>query len=111
VGGGISGGFPGTGGGKPLQIHHFLTNKNKNFTPRFEDITNKYGLKLNDDWNKAKMPHQGRHPNDYHRYMLNEIRKIDNIAKGDKNMFLDLFSKIKTKIIKNPDMLYKKYWN
>ena len=51
---------------KPLQRHHFLTDKNRKFTPRFKDITDKYGLNLDGDWNVELLPHQGRHPNDYH---------------------------------------------
>ena len=55
---------------KPLQNHHFATNKNEKFTPQFEEITKKYNLDLNGDWNIEKLPHQGRHPNDYHKFVL-----------------------------------------
>ena len=53
-------------GSKPNQVHHFATNKSKKYTSQFENITKKYGLDLDDDWNKALMPHQGRHPYAYH---------------------------------------------
>ncbi len=56
----------GGSGTKPEQLHHFATNKNKTYTPQFEEIANKYGLDLDDAWNKEYMPHQGRHPNEYH---------------------------------------------
>ena len=31
---------------KPLQIHHFASNKNKKYTPEFEKITKKYNLNV-----------------------------------------------------------------
>ena len=42
------------------QIHHFATNKSKAYTPAFEEIANKFGLKLDDAWNKALVPHKGQ---------------------------------------------------
>ncbi|ENT1988961.1 AHH domain-containing protein [Campylobacter coli] len=27
-------------------------------------------MELDGDWNKVKMPHRGRHPNEYHEYIL-----------------------------------------
>jgi len=41
-------------------------------------------LDLNNDWNKALMPHQGRHPNAYHDYVLDNMRTFDRVAKGDQ---------------------------
>ena len=95
---------------KPLQIHHFLTNKSKTYTKLYEKIIKKYGLKLKDVWNKTKMPHQGRHPNAYHDYMFERISEIDEVAKGCKDIFLELFEKVKQEIINNPNMLSKNYW-
>ncbi|SHN49056.1 A nuclease family of the HNH/ENDO VII superfamily with conserved AHH [Butyrivibrio hungatei DSM 14810] len=96
--------------GKPYQMHHFATNKNKTYTPQFEDIANKYGLDLDDAWNKEYMPHQGRHPNEYHEYVLDNMIEFDKIAQGDKNIFINLYEKMKMHITDNPDMLYKDYW-
>ncbi|SHH28624.1 DNRLRE domain-containing protein [Clostridium grantii] len=93
---------------KPLQMHHFATNKNKLFTPQFKKIVGKYGLNLNGDWNKALMPHQGRHTNAYHNYILKEIKRIHSIAKGDKTKFLKLFNRLKQDVINDPNILYKK---
>ncbi len=56
------------------------------------------------------MPHQGRHPNAYHDYMLDEIKRIDEIADGNVDVFLSEFEKVKSKIANNPDMLYSDYW-
>lgn len=69
---------------KPNQVHHYATNKNKIYTQEFKDITDKYGLDLDADWNKELLPHQGRHPNAYHDFILDEMKNIDNIANGDK---------------------------
>ena len=56
------------------------------------------------------MPHQGRHANAYHDFMLEQINKIDDIAQGDKDIFIELFDQVKQNVIDNPDMLYKDYW-
>lgn len=96
--------------GKPNQVHHFATNKSKKYTSQFENITKKYGLDLDDDWNKELMPHQGRHPYAYHDYVLDNIQKFDRIANGNKTKFLKLYDQMKRKIINNPGMLYKDYW-
>lgn len=85
-------------------------NKNKSYTKQFKDIVSNYGLDLDGDWNKESLPHQGRHPNAYHDYILDNMQKFDRIANGDKEKFLELFDKMKQNIIKNPDMLYKDYW-
>lgn len=56
------------------------------------------------------MPHQGRHPNKYHEYVLQNMRDIDNFAQGDKDVFLGMFEDVKREIVSNPNMLYKDYW-
>ncbi|WP_146553480.1 AHH domain-containing protein [Rummeliibacillus sp. SL167] len=62
------------------------------------------------NWNKELLPHQGRHPNAYHEYVLERLRTFDKIAKGDKEKFLKLYEQLKQKVRENPDMLYKDYW-
>ena len=105
----ITGGNGGTAT-KPNQIHHFATNKNKTYTPQLEEIVKKYGLNLDDEWNKELLPHQGRHPNAYHEYILDSMKQFDEIAQGDKDMFLKLFNSLKENVRNNPNMLYKDYW-
>ena len=100
----------GKGNTKPLQKHHYATNKSKKYTPKIEEITKKYDLELDDNWNKELLPHQGRHPNAYHEYVLERLRTFDKIAKGDKEKFLKLYEQLKQKVRDNPDMLYKEYW-
>lgn len=93
---------------KPIQTHHILTNKSKTYTPLMEEITNKYNLNLNRDWNKIDLPHLGRHPNVYHDYVLSEIIKYDEIAQGNQEVFLLLFSRLRSKLEVDPDILYRK---
>lgn len=96
---------------KPTQVHHYATNKNKTYTQKFKKITDKYELDLNGSWNKEVLPHQGRHPNKYHDFILRQMGKIDDIAKGNTDIFLDLFeTQVKSKVRDNPEMLYSRYW-
>ena len=96
---------------KPTQIHHFATDKNKTFTPEMEKIVNKYDLELKDNWNKEPLPHIGRHPNEYHKWVLDNMRIIDNMPNMNQQKFLLEFDlRIKTPVRNNPDMLYKNYW-
>ena len=95
---------------KPNQMHHYATNKSKTYTHQMEKIAKKYGLDLDGAWNKDLLPHQGRHPNEYHEYVLNSMKQFDEIAQGDREIFLQLFEKMKEYIKANPDMLYKAYW-
>ena len=95
---------------KPNQVHHYATNKSKTYPPQLEEIANRYELDLDDAWNKDLLPHQGRHPNAYHEYVLDSMKQFDNIAQGDKDIFLKLFDNLKNNVKSNPDMLYKDYW-
>ncbi|WP_414703564.1 AHH domain-containing protein [Pseudalkalibacillus sp. SCS-8] len=67
-------------------------------------------LDLDDTWNKEYLPHQGRHPNAYHDYVIDNLRTCDNLAKFDGNKFLRLFEGLKNEIRIKPDMLYKDFW-
>ena len=96
---------------RPHQRHHYATNKNKTYTKEFQKIIGRYDLNLDDDWNIDVLPHQGRHPNAYHKFILNEMKQIHGIANGNRELFLNLFeSRIKMTIRKHPDMLYSKWW-
>ena len=95
---------------KPNQIHHYATNKSRTYTHQMEEIAKKYGLDLNGKWNKDLLPHQGRHPNEYHEYVLNSMKQFDEVAQGNVDIFLQLYEKMKAYIKANPDMLYKAYW-
>ncbi|MBC2169550.1 T7SS effector LXG polymorphic toxin [Listeria booriae] len=95
---------------KPMQMHHYATNKSKTYTHQMENVTKKYGLDLDESWNKELLPHQGRHPNAYHEYVLDKLNTYDAIAQGDRELFLELYEELKFQIRVNPDMLYKEYW-
>lgn len=43
--------------------------------------------------------------------MFKNLRDFDLISLGDTNKFLELFNEIKSRIIKNPDMLGKSFWD
>jgi len=99
----------------PIENHHFATNKNKFFTPKFDDVLEKYGLDLNGSWNIDSMPHRGRHPNEYHDWVLDEIQNIDKSLGGCGNGcsgdFIRAFSdQVIAPVKKNPIMVRKSYW-
>lgn len=101
----------------PTEIHHFLTNKRLSegkyvgISQEFNSIVQRYGLDLDGEWNKGEVPfHRGTHAVEYHDFMLKELKNIDNLAKGDKNRFLELFSSLKSEISRNPELLYVRGW-
>lgn len=51
-----------------------------------------------------------RHAKAYHDFVLDEMKKIDEIAKGDQKKFLNLYEGMKEKIKNNYEMMYNKYW-
>lgn len=70
--------------------HHILTNKNKTYTPRITEITDKYGMSLNGKENIVPLPgHKGRHTNAYHEAMLLSLEQLDAYANGDIAIFME----------------------
>ena len=53
-----------------IQKHHFATDKHRYYTPEFKKIIERYGLDIDGNWNTATLPHRGRHPNEYHEYVI-----------------------------------------
>ena len=98
--------------GLPSQLHHFATNKSlKTYTPEFERLANKYGLSLDDWWNKEYLPHRGRHPNAYHEFVWLGLERADREARGDAELFLALFDYyVKDPVRHNPGLLRKDFW-
>ena len=71
----------------------------------------KYGLDLNGEWNIEKLPHQGRHPNEYHKFVLKQMIITDKMPDMNQMKFINQFEqKVKVPIRTNPNMLYRKYW-
>ena len=95
----------------PLQEHHFATNKNLKYAPEMARIADRYSLELDHIWNKELLPHRGRHPNEYHEFVLEGMRRAAKEAGPNKSKFLELFEKyVKEPVRKNPQMLRKDYW-
>jgi hypothetical protein len=95
----------------PTQIHHFATNKHSVYTTQMNSIAQKYGLKLDGSWNKSAMPHLGRHPNDYHNFVLQRMQDASNAAGNSQAKFLQFFDAyVKQPVLKNPNLLNKSGW-
>jgi len=95
----------------PQQVHHFATNKSSKYTAALSKIAEKYGLNLDEAWNKDLLAHQGRHPNAYHDFVLDTMQTIDQAAAGSQSKFLELFNTyIKEPIRQAPEMLRKEWW-
>lgn len=75
-----------------------------------EEIANRFGLKLDQGWNKEAMPHLGRHPNAYHQFVLENMQNAATQANGSKSEFLRLFEQnVKQPVRDNPKMLNKSW--
>ncbi len=95
----------------PLEMHHFATDKNKQFAPAMSKIAEKYGLQLDQPWNKQLMAHSGRHPNEYHQFVLDAMKFADTKAQGNTAEFLRLFNNnVRRPIMENPELLRKSGW-
>jgi hypothetical protein len=77
-----------------------------------QDIADQYGLSLDQEWNKELLPHLGRHPNEYHKFVLDGMKRAAREAGKNKDKFLKLFDKyVKDPVRKNPDLLRKCGWD
>ena len=95
----------------PKQIHHFATNKHSFYSKQMEAIAKQYGLELEGAWNKAGMPHLGRHPNAYHDFVSKGMQGASIGAGGNQVKFLQLFDQyVKQPVLQNPDLLREIGW-
>ena len=95
----------------PTQTHHFATNKHSVFTKEMSAIAKQFGLDLDGAWNKQALPHLGRHPNNYHEFVLDGMRRASFQAGGSQAKFLQLFDQyVKQPVINNPQLLRKAGW-
>jgi hypothetical protein len=96
------------------QTHHLLTDKHgTKWTAEFKKIVEKYGLDLDDDWNKIQIPHQGEggHAQQYHQWVYERLKYIDSVAQGDTKVFLEMFDEmIKQPVLDNPWVVRKDWW-
>jgi hypothetical protein len=99
------------------QVHHFASNKHlTKWTEQFQAIASKYGLDLDELWNKGPVPgHSGRHPDSYHQWVLQQMQDISNQL-GDcgancADQFMEMFKeRVIDPVLEDPTMLTKKYW-
>ena len=111
--GGGSGLLPDPKYSKPKghQEHHYATDKSSTYTDDLNNIAKEYDLDLNGDWNKDLLPHGGRHPDKYHKFVQRGMKRARDEAGRDKQKFLKLYDKyVKQPVRDNPDLMYKKGW-
>jgi len=95
----------------PVQLHHFATNKSESYTAAMASVAERYGLALEEPWNTELMSHQGRHPNEYHQFVLIGMQEADNAAGGNLVRFLEEYEvRVKDPVRQNPEMLRKSWW-
>jgi hypothetical protein len=95
----------------PTQMHHLATNKHSVWTSKMGDIAKQYGLDLNGAWNKVAMPHLGRHPEAYHKFVFQNMQRAATEAGGNQAKFLQLFDQyVKQPVLQNPNLLRKSGW-
>jgi len=75
------------------------------------DIAKQYGLDLNGAWNKAALPHLGRHPEAYHKFVYQNMQRAATEAGGNQAKLLQLFDQyVKQPVLQNPNLLRKSGW-
>ncbi len=93
---------------KSTQKHHIISNKNKTYTPKFKEVTDRYGLNLNKDWNiRTVTNHLGRHTKNYHDFILDNLKRIDSLANGDLGVFRSGFDELADYVVSNTHIMYK----
>ena len=92
-----------------LEKHHLFSNKNRKYTPQYEEIVKRYDMSLNSVDNIVVLEgHKGRHTNAYHEYMLDMLTELDSIADGRIELFYEGFDILKEFILDNPWLPYAK---
>ncbi len=72
------------------------------------DISKQYGLDLNGARNKAAMPHLGRHPEAYHKFVFQNMQRAATEAGGNLAKFLQLFDQyVKQPLLQNQTVYIK----
>jgi hypothetical protein len=61
--------------------------------PIFEEIVERFGLKLEHVFNKEMLPHLGRHQIEYHEFVLDGVARAELEAVQDAAKFQKLFKK------------------
>ena len=70
------------------EYHHIFSNKNKTYSPQYQEILDRYNMSLDSQENIVELGgHRGRHTNAYHDFMLNALIGADQIAQGNLDEF------------------------
>ena len=70
------------------EYHHIFSNKNKTYSPQYQEILDRYNMSLDSQENIVELGgHRGRHTNVYHDFMLNALIGADQIAQGNLDEF------------------------
>jgi RHS repeat-associated protein len=95
---------------RPLQRHHGVPRGGKKWGPKYEEILEEYDLGILDDWNVRTMPHLGRHPDEYSRWIYEHLQNAHRIAKGDQGVFLAYMKDVLDLVERSPEMPLKEWW-
>ena len=59
----------------------------------------------------APLPHRGRHPNEYHEYVINGMQKAADEVRDNAEIFLQKFNEYVIEPVKqHPELLRKESW-
>lgn len=91
------------------QRHHIIPHNNS-MSGIYKEITDKYGLDLDGDWNKIDLVHhRGAHTSNYREWILETLLEIEQIAGSSKEVFLKEFNaRIRDALYKYPRLPYAK---
>jgi len=92
-----------------LSLRQAASNCNKTWTSQFEAISQKYGG-LKSLWNKLNIAQNSKHSNEYHKWVLDAMRRIDAIAQGDLSKFTSLWEKYVSDVVGESPWLLKPAW-
>ena len=91
------------------QCHHIFSNKNQIYTPQYKEIMDRYGYALDHGYNLVNLSgHAGVHTIDYHEFMKRNLTIVNEIAKGDQDLFYRGMEIIKIFEEVNPSLPYGK---
>ena len=95
---------------RPMQTHHGVPNGGQKWSGKYEEILDQYDLSVLDEWNERLMPHVGRHPDEYNKWIYQQLRDAHDYAQGDQGKFLAYMKNILDLVQQHPEMLLKEYW-
>ena len=92
-----------------IEKHHLFSNKNKIYTPQYQEVFDRYNILLTDSDNIVSLNgHSGRHTNVYHVFMLSTLHTMDHMAGGNVSLFREGLKILQDFHIQNPGLPYVK---